>query len=49
MVERTLWARGGVPRSAVTTGIPDGARRHDPRSPTTAEAARVETPSGDDA
>jgi DTW domain-containing protein YfiP len=32
MVERTLWARGGVPRSAVTTGIPNGARRHDPRS-----------------
>ncbi len=32
MVERTLWARGGVPRSAVTTGIPEGARRHDPRS-----------------
>jgi DTW domain-containing protein YfiP len=32
MVERTLWARGGVPRSGVTTGIPPGARRHDPRS-----------------
>jgi DTW domain-containing protein YfiP len=32
MVERTLWARGFVPRSAVTTGIPEGARRHDPRS-----------------
>jgi DTW domain-containing protein YfiP len=32
MVERTLWARGGVPRSAVTSGIPDGVRRHDPRS-----------------
>jgi DTW domain-containing protein YfiP len=32
MVERTLWARGGVTRSAVTTGIPEGARRHDPRS-----------------
>jgi len=32
MVERTLWARGGVPRSAVTTGIPEGARRHDPQS-----------------
>lgn len=32
MVERTLWARGGVPRAAVTTGIPDGARRHDPLS-----------------
>ena len=34
MVERTLWARGGVPRSAVTTGIPEGVRRHDPRSGT---------------
>lgn len=32
MVERTLWARGGVPRSAVSTGLPDGVRRHDPRS-----------------
>jgi DTW domain-containing protein YfiP len=31
MVERTLWARGIIPRSEVTTGIPEGARRHDPR------------------
>ena len=48
MVERTLWARGGVPRSAVTTGIPDGARRHDPRSGTSTRSTRPETASGDD-
>ncbi len=32
MVERTLWARGSVATDAVTGGVPDGARRHDPRS-----------------
>jgi DTW domain-containing protein YfiP len=32
MVERTLWARGEVSRAAVTSGVPEGARRHDPRS-----------------
>jgi DTW domain-containing protein YfiP len=31
MVERTLWARGIIARSEVTTGIPEGVRRHDPR------------------
>jgi DTW domain-containing protein YfiP len=31
MVERTLWARGMVSRAEVTTGIPEGARRHEPR------------------
>jgi DTW domain-containing protein YfiP len=34
MVERSLWARGTVPRSAVTSGVPEGVRRHDPRSGT---------------
>ena len=31
MVERTLWARGAVEKQDVTGGIPQGARRHDPR------------------
>lgn len=32
MVERTLWARGQIARADVTTGLPAGARRHDPTS-----------------
>ncbi len=32
MVERTLWARGGVATEHVTGGIPPGVMRHDPRS-----------------
>lgn len=32
MVERTLWARGGIDTSSVTGGIPEGAKRHDPTS-----------------
>jgi DTW domain-containing protein YfiP len=32
MVERTLWARGGVATEQVTGGIPTGVMRHDPRS-----------------
>ena len=32
VVERTLWARGTVPKSAVTSGVPEGVRRHDPWS-----------------
>jgi DTW domain-containing protein YfiP len=33
MVERTLWSRGALDRAAVTGGIPEGARRDDPRAP----------------
>lgn len=32
VVERTLWARGAVPKAAVTSGVPEGVRRHDPWS-----------------
>jgi len=32
MVERTLWSRGAINAADVTGGIPEGARRHDPRS-----------------
>jgi hypothetical protein len=32
MVERTLWARGAIDAHEVTGGIPERARRHDPRS-----------------
>jgi DTW domain-containing protein YfiP len=32
MVERTLWSRGELGRAEVTTGLPDGAVRHDPES-----------------
>jgi len=32
MVERTLWARGSLEASEVTCGIPEGVKRHDPRS-----------------
>lgn len=32
MVERTLWARGGIATNSVTGGIPEGAKRHDPTS-----------------
>ena len=32
MVERTLWARGGIAPSDVTGGVPAGAMRHDPQS-----------------
>jgi DTW domain-containing protein YfiP len=32
MVERTLWARGSVGIAAVTSGVPAGVKRHDPRS-----------------
>jgi DTW domain-containing protein YfiP len=32
MVERTLWVRGELDTADVTGGIPEGARRHDPRS-----------------
>lgn len=31
MVERTLWARGAMEGTDVTGGIPEGAKRHDPR------------------
>ena len=31
MVERTLWARGTIEKGDVTGGIPEGAKRHDPR------------------
>jgi DTW domain-containing protein YfiP len=31
MVERTLWSRGKVDAAAVTSGIPAGIERHDPR------------------
>ena len=30
LVERTLWARGGIDKTAVFGGIPDGVVRHDP-------------------
>lgn len=33
MVERTLWARGALDRGAVTGGVPEGTRRHEPRGP----------------
>jgi DTW domain-containing protein YfiP len=32
LVERTLWARGAVATGDVSSGIPEGAARHDPRS-----------------
>lgn len=32
MVERTLWSRGEIATEDVTSGIPAGAMRHDPRS-----------------
>jgi len=32
MVERTLWSRGALDRGAVTGGIPEGARRDEPRA-----------------
>jgi DTW domain-containing protein YfiP len=31
MVERTLWARGGIDAGEVTGGIPEGVKRHDLR------------------
>lgn len=31
MVERTLWVRGTIDTHEVTSGIPEGASRHDPR------------------
>ncbi len=31
MVERTLWTRGVVSRAEVTSGLPQGVVRHDPR------------------
>lgn len=31
VVERTLWSRGALAATAVTSGIPAGALRHDPR------------------
>jgi DTW domain-containing protein YfiP len=34
MVERTLWSRGEMVASDVTTGLPPGAARHDPSSGT---------------
>jgi DTW domain-containing protein YfiP len=30
MTDRTLWTNGRLPRDAVTGGVPDGARSHDP-------------------
>jgi DTW domain-containing protein YfiP len=45
MVERTLWARGTVPRTAVTSGIPEGTRRHDPRRPPASPAKSDREPS----
>jgi DTW domain-containing protein YfiP len=33
VVERALWARGTLPSSQVTGGIPAGVRRHEPRGP----------------
>lgn len=33
MVERTLWTRGELAASDVCGGIPEGAVRHDPRTP----------------
>jgi DTW domain-containing protein YfiP len=33
MVERTLWARGTIEAKDVAGGVPQGAERHDPRSP----------------
>ena len=32
LVERTLWARGSVATKDVSSGIPEGAARHDPTS-----------------
>lgn len=32
VVERILWSRGTIATSQVTGGIPEGAKRHDPRS-----------------
>lgn len=32
MVERTLWVRGALPIEAVSDGIPEGVKQHDPRS-----------------
>jgi len=32
VVERTLWSRGEIGAEDVTSGVPDGALRHDPRS-----------------
>jgi DTW domain-containing protein YfiP len=37
MTDRTLWTNGRLPREAVTGGVPEGARSHDPRG---AEPAR---------
>ena len=34
LVERTRWSRGELHASEVRTGLPEGARRHDPRSAT---------------
>jgi DTW domain-containing protein YfiP len=31
-VERTLWIRGLLPTDEVTTGLPEGVNKHDPRS-----------------
>jgi DTW domain-containing protein YfiP len=39
MVERTLWARGNVSKAAVSSGVPEGVRRHDPLSGTGARGA----------
>lgn len=30
MTDRTLWSNGRLPREAVTGGVPDGVRSHDP-------------------
>jgi DTW domain-containing protein len=30
MTDRTLWSNGRLPREAVTGGVPEGARSHDP-------------------
>jgi DTW domain-containing protein YfiP len=32
MVERTLWARGSLTSGEVTGGVPEGVKRHDPRT-----------------
>jgi DTW domain-containing protein YfiP len=42
MTDRTLWTNGRLPREAVTGGVPDGARSHDPLHLAPPRAARSE-------
>jgi len=47
MTDRTLWTNGRLPRAAVTGGVPEGARSHDPLGASPSPQAAQERPANE--